>query len=247
MTVPSAASSLSAVMALTWKRLIRGRMLWVAGGIAALPVAFAELRSAGRSGQPIVADLLAFEQLLLAVLPAMLIASSIGEEIEDRTATYLWSRPVPRWVVLLGKLATLTPVVVVLTIASWVAAIQLGTGSPPSAASCLGMGLGAVALSMVSSGIATLAPRHGMALTVCYMLFFDLALGALPLSLRNLSITFQQRALIEALERTSESAAQLTLRLGPAPPTALAAAIALAVLGGIWLAVALWRFGRREA
>jgi ABC-type transport system involved in multi-copper enzyme maturation permease subunit len=241
--VPSAGASLLAVMALTWKRLLRGRTLWVAAGIALLPVAFAAtLQSLGRSSGRMANDLVAFEQLLLALLPAMLIASSIGEEIEDRTTTYLWSRPVARWVVLIGKLATLVPVVVVLAVLNWAGALEMGLGKAPTLQSCVAMGTGAIALSMVAAGIATLAPRHGMALTVCYLLFFDLAIGVLPVSLRNLSITFHQRSMIDAFDRPATG-----FHFGPPPPTVLAAAIGLAVLGGVWLIVALWRFGRREA
>src|SRR5688572_20755275 len=124
------------IAAITLRRLVRGRALWVGGLVAGLPIAFAALlhQSNARATGTIV-DVTAFETLVLAVLPALFVASSIGEEIEDRTTTYLWSRPIPRWAVLVGKLCALVPVIIVLVLPSWVLALQVGAQVWPSAAS----------------------------------------------------------------------------------------------------------------
>ncbi|MCI0432810.1 MAG: ABC transporter permease subunit, partial [Gemmatimonadetes bacterium] len=120
-----------AIAGLTWKRLLRGRSLWIAGLIALLPVAFgAVLRTQGPRGD-VTDDLLAFELLVLSVLPPMFISSSIGEEIEDRTMTYLWSRPIPRWTVIIGKLLALAPIAMVLVVVSWHLGCALGLESVP--------------------------------------------------------------------------------------------------------------------
>ena len=41
--------------------------------------------------------------LLLTVIPPILVASSIADEIDDKTSAYLWSRALPRWSIVLGK------------------------------------------------------------------------------------------------------------------------------------------------
>ena len=108
-SVPSGLATTRTMASLTLRRLTRGRALGVSLVIAALPVAYAAaMRAVGQTG--IGQELFAFEVLVLAVLAPMLVGSSIGEEIEDRTTTYLWSRPVPRWAILAGKLAALAPV-----------------------------------------------------------------------------------------------------------------------------------------
>ena len=43
-------------------------------------------------------------------------------------------------------------------------------------------------IGVIAAGIATLAPRHGMALAICYALFFDAPLGVLPATLKELSV-----------------------------------------------------------
>ncbi|MEJ7603946.1 MAG: ABC transporter permease [Kofleriaceae bacterium] len=222
------------IASVTLRRLIRGRALWVGGIVAALPIAFAALLHEHHAKvASTIFDVTNFETLILAVLPALFVASSIGEEIEDRTTTYLWSRPIPRSAVLLGKLAALVPVIVLLVLTSWFLAIEVGARVMPSAASFGGMAVGALALSMVAAAIATLVPKHGMALTICYMLFIDLPVGALPASLRELSVTHHVRVISDLLGRTEESAAMATL--------------GCFLIGAFWLAIGLLRIRRLEA
>ena len=113
---------------------------------------------------------------VLAVVPAMFVAASIGEEIEDKTITYLWSRPLPRWHVIAGKLVALAPI----AIGSRSLAGSSRCRSAPDAlapSTLVGIAAAALAISILASGISTLAPKHGMALTIIYMLLFDVPIG----------------------------------------------------------------------
>lgn len=192
-TVPSALGSTLTMAGLTLKRLLRGRAVYVALVIAFLPVAYAAAMGGARgiAGE----EIFVFEVLVASVLAPMFVASSIGEEIEDRTTTYLWSRPIPRWSIIAGKLLTLVPIATAVVLASWAIASQIAWHTWPALRPCAALAAGVAVLSILSSGIAALAPRHGMALTICYILFFDSPLGVLPATLRELSVTHQVRAL----------------------------------------------------
>jgi ABC-2 type transport system permease protein len=218
------------IAALTVKRLLRGRAVWIGLGIAALPLIFAVV-ARSRGGH--VPDLVILLELLFAVLPPLFVASSIGDEIEDRTTTYLWSRPVPRWTILAGKLVALVPIVIALQVATAAAALAIADASAVTVRACVAMAAGAAAASLISAGIATLVPKHGMALAICYVLLFDLPVGFLPASLRQASITHNVRTV-----------AGLDSMIADAAPTA---AIAIAVVAGVWLALALYRIRRLEA
>jgi ABC-type transport system involved in multi-copper enzyme maturation permease subunit len=215
---------------LTLTRLFRGRAVWISVIIAALPIGFAAALR-GRADVQVSGPVSAFEMLLIAIVPAMFVASSIGDDIEDRTTTYLWSRPVPRWSVLAGKLLALAPLSALLVAGSWVISVFIGEGAPPSAMSTISFAAGAIIACFACAGIATLVPKHGMPLTIAYMLFFDIPVGAMPISLAKLSITHQLRAL-GGFHETD---------------TALSGVIGLAALGAVWLALALWRVRRLEA
>lgn len=218
----------SVVAALTWKRLVRGHSLWIAAGIALVPVAFATLLRSFELGTHRVIDyLLAVELLVLVVVPALFVTQSIGEEIEDRTVTYLWSRAVPRSAVVLGKLATLAPIAAAFSFASWQVSLTIALGEPPSVQSSLALAAGAVAVSSIAMGISVLAPRHGMALAIGYMVA-DAWFGWIPASIKNISVTHNAQAL-------SGSGATAT------------AALWICGVAAAWLAVALFQIRRIEA
>lgn len=225
--VPPTSVLIRTLAGVTLKRLTRGKALWIAAVLAALPVVFASvLQARGRPASP--SELLAPSLLLFAVLPALLVGASVGEELEDRTTTYLWSRPIVRWAVLAGKLIALTPIVVVLSVGGWVVASVLAGGAP-SVSGGLGLAAGAIASSLVVAGIAVVVPRHGMALTIAYMLV-DLFVGELPVSVQQLAVTYHTRVLAGL----------------QGPPAIAAPLIGLVVIAGVWTAIGFRRIRRIE-
>ncbi len=216
-----------AITRITFVRLRRGRALWIGVGIAALPVLFALVMAKSRELGQGAAATFSLVQLVLCVLPAMFVASTIGDDIEDRTITYLWSRAVPRESILFGKLLALAPVVVGLVLAAWAASTLIIARAAPDPRALLGLGLGALAACALAAGIGALVPKHGMALTICYLLFIDTLLGAMPVSLANIAITHHARTVAET--------------------GSLAAALGLIGISALWLAIGTWRIRRLEA
>jgi len=226
--VSSPLATIWTLAVVTFKRLRRGKAMWIGVGLAALPIAYAIARRA-RGAAVAPDELFAAAMVLLALLPAMFVASSVGEDIEDRTSTYLWSRAIPRWAVLAGKLCALAPVVIVLLAGSWYATIQLGAPASPSLSSVLAMVAGCIAASLIAAGIATVVPKHGMVLSIGYLLV-DNFIGAMPFSLAELSITHQ--------------ATLLAMLDGPHPiATPL---FVMALVSGLWAAIGVVRIGRLE-
>jgi ABC-2 type transport system permease protein len=231
---------IGAIARLTWKRISRGQALWVALGIAMLPVIVAGVLHQAVH-DPVdrltfTLDLYVVEMFVLAVVPALFVAASIGEEIEDKTITYLWSRPLPRWHVIAGKLVALAPVAIVLIVLGWLLAIEVASGAFPPAWTIIGIAAAALAVSLLAAGIGTLAPKHGMALTIIYMLLFDVPIGEIPASLQVLSITHQARRLAGIVPHGVQSGVD---RVTPA--------VTMAILAGVWFAIGLWKIRRTEA
>jgi ABC-2 type transport system permease protein len=173
---------------------------------------------------------------VLAVVPALFVASSIGEEIEDRTITYLWSRPLPRWHVIAGKLVALAPLAIGVIVLGWLLAVEVAANAMAPTWTIIGIAAAALAVSFVAAGISTLAPKHGMALTIIYMLLFDVPVGEIPASLQVLSITHQARRLAGI---AAHGVREMPDRITPA--------ITMAILAGIWFAIGLWKISRTEA
>lgn len=227
---PRPLSTVRIVAAITLRRLGRGKALWIGAAFAALPAIYAAVVRGFRIRVG-PSDLFDFEVLLLAVLPAMFIAASVGEDLEDRTSAYLWSRPIARWALLAGKLCALAPIVAALLVGSLCVAFEAGLHTMPSATSCLALAAGCVATSLISAGIATVVPRHAMALSIGYLLV-DQFIGALPFTASWLSITWYQTRAMAGLSGGE--------------PVFAAPAIAMVAIAGIWTAIGVLRIRRLE-
>jgi ABC-type transport system involved in multi-copper enzyme maturation permease subunit len=227
MSVPTTGAALSALARLTFARLLRGKLIWVSLAIACLPLAFA----GGAAHDPSNALKITFgiEMFVISILPPLFAAPAIGEELEDRTATYLWSRPLARWTILAGKLLALAPFAMAILVGSWVGAIFIATHRPPPPETIVAIAAGTLAISIVSAGIATIAPKRGMAFAIIYILIIDLPLGSIPASIQWLSVTHATSTLA-GFENSSP----------------LSGGIALVVLSGLWLVMAFRRISNIE-
>ncbi len=230
MSVPTTAQALSTLARLTLTRVTRGKLLWISLAIAFLPVMFAGAMGQAKQALNITNATMGIEVFVLAILPPLYGAPAIAEEIEERTATYLWSRPIARWVIIAGKLLALAPFAGIVVLGSWVIAIVVSLHHLPSTLSMVGLGFGAAGITVVACGIATLFPKRGMALAIIYVLIIDLPLGEVPASVRWLSVTHATTTLADLQTDTSP----------------VYGAIALVVISAIWLAVAFRRVGRLE-
>lgn len=226
--VPSTGAVLSTLVGLTWKRLFRGRAVWICAGIAGLPCLLAfPLRGDGEAA----VALAMVELVVMALLSSVFVASSIGEEIEERTITYLWSRPLARWTIIVGKVLALAPIALGLTLAGYFLANQIALGHPPEPRQLIAFGAGALATSMIAAGIGTLVPRQGMALSIIYLVILDIAIGAMPASIQEIAVSYQVLS-FSGLDRAVE---------GPHP------AIALAIIGAVWMTIGILRVRRLES
>ncbi len=232
---PSTFTAVWAITALTWRRAVRGRTLWVTALLAVLPLFYAALTYRYAIGfqtmnaTGFARGVFGIVMLTLAISPAMNVASSLGEELEERTSAYLWSRPLARWTIAAGKLLALAPVVACGAVGGLIAAHAASDGNVPKPLALAGVAAAAVAFCVVAAAIATIAPKNGMTLAICYALFIDLAMGALPMSLRNISISYH-----------ANSIAGLT------PDSAASGAVGITVVTTIWMVIGLWRIRRIE-
>lgn len=223
---------------LTLRRMLRSRALWVTVVLCLLPVLFAyavvDPEWRGRSGWR---ETFTIAMGLLAIIPPLHLAPAVAEEVEDRTFTYLWSRPLPRWSLIAGKLAAIAPVLALLLCAGALLGFDAAYGaSAPGAGETiargvLGLSLGVLGAGCVSIGIGSLLPRQALATSIIYLLILDIPIGALPFSLKNLSITYHVRQ-IAGIETIPDPI-----------PTAI---LWLLGIAAAWLALGFWRISRAE-
>jgi ABC-type transport system involved in multi-copper enzyme maturation permease subunit len=226
----SGVAATTAIAGLTWRRALRTRTTLGAIVAACLPIGFAAiLHSIHREDRGAVWGVATLAAIVIA---SLVVAGPIGEEFEERTMTYLWSRPLPRWSVVTGKLVALVPLAALLFAGGMATAFALLPGDARSSVgdAFAAGALGALAMSMVAAAFATLVPRHALALTIAYLFFVDLPLGAIPAKLQVVSIAYHQSEL-----------SRLDTEQGVA-----ASVIGLVAIAAVFLGVALWRVRRIE-
>jgi ABC-type transport system involved in multi-copper enzyme maturation permease subunit len=204
--------------------------------------------------------------LLQVVLPILALVGGtavVAEEVEDRTITYLFSRPIPRAAVLLGRwLATLVVLSVVLSIGSgfllWAAQQPAVPRFAPSdgaldVSRTLEDGialpllqavlLGALVYSALFSIAGTLF-KHPMIIGLAYAFVIEGFLADLPGKNQALTIQYYLRSWIAAYG--SEAWSRVEGFAGASFDTPRDAIATLLVIWAAALALGCWHVSRRE-
>lgn len=223
------------------RRLVRGRALWITGLLALVPALLALL--SGDKSSPDVSS--RWEgptelglRFIAQLAPALHLANALGEELELRTYTYLWSRPIHREALLLGKLLGALPILLAATLLSiglaWPIALgdMAGTELPLLGQTLLAAAATCVAASCFAIGIGALVPKHPFVLALG-VLAAGQVMSVVP-NVANLSISHHARALAGRPD------------FGGGAETPAAAATWLAILAFVWLVVAVWRARKAE-
>ncbi len=188
----------TALARLSLKRAARGKALWVTLALSLVPTLYAiAYRLADRVSSTRWEGAVMMTSLLLTVIPPILVASSIADEIDDKTSAYLWSRALPRWSIVLGKYLGLVPIAIAAPLlAVSVSYAVLGPAAASTedfARAVLGLALGTIAAAAISAMIATVMPRFAVAGAVCWLLLIDAPVGALDLNLHVIAASFGAR------------------------------------------------------
>ena len=231
-------------------------------------VAWCMARFAQRLAASEIATLVGWLLFLQIVLPSTALVGGtavIAEEVEDRTITYLFTRPIHRVSLLLGRwLATLVVLSAVLSIGAgfvvWSAtqpALAVASNArhalAPPASRVLGEGIalpllqaalmGALVYSALFS-IAGVIFKHPMIVGVAYAFVIEGFLASLPGRNQALTIQFYLRSWIAAHGSDAWSRVEGFAGGGFDAPHNV-----VVTLGAIWLGALLfggWRLSRRE-
>ena len=194
------------IFTLTLRQLAGSRRLWLVLLLVSLPVlagllfhAAEHTATAAEFADDITATLLASGILPLVVV--LLATSAFGNEVSDRTLGYLVLKPLPRWRIVLPKLAA-TLVVGGLPVAlSGLAAVLVIEQGDAGGALATGLGLlvGAAAYAAIFVW-AGLASRHALIIGLVYVFVWEASLAAYLDGIRFLSVRRYTLALIGALD-----------------------------------------------
>lgn len=197
------------------RRARRGKLIWLSLIILALPVIAALARLiAGETGvSTYQSELEVLLRYLTPFLMALHASATVAEEVQQRTITYLFSRPIPRWTLPLGKylanlLANAIPLLVAVVLIY--AFSMLGEGRelwgqlPLLARSLAVLLLAAIYYGALAAAMGAIATSFAFAATLIYLLVVEVAAALIPGWLKVVAMSVHLRVLA-GLYRPEES------------------------------------------
>jgi ABC-type transport system involved in multi-copper enzyme maturation permease subunit len=226
--------------------------------LALLPaaVAFAVASATRRQGPSVVAAHMGWMLELQTILPLVaLIAGSavVAEEIEDRTITYLFTRPIPRAALLYGRyLSTIVFLLGTFALGTFLllAAAARATGSrggpivpeisePLYVAALIGVMVYAALFAALGAFF-----KHPMVIGLGYAFAIEGFLANLPGKNQALTIQYYLRSIIA--ERGSDAFNKITGFRTTEFESATRALVVLAIVLVLALVLGAWRINRRQ-
>jgi ABC-type transport system involved in multi-copper enzyme maturation permease subunit len=193
-------------------------------------------------------------QVVVPVLALILGSTVVSEDIEDRTITYVFTRPVPRAALLLGRwlvVAALTTALLALSGGALAAAARFG-GNPPERAQVPAEVVTSLIAMAVAGGLVYTAlfaalgtsVKHPMIVGLAYVFAIEGFLANLPGRSQALTVQFYLRSVLA--ERGGEAWLEIEqLRAATLDPAGEALAT-LAVVLVAALVLGAWTIGRRQ-
>jgi ABC-2 type transport system permease protein len=268
MATPSAHQPSVAASALRIFDLSLGQMLWsrrsvflgvLLGGPVLLAVALRVVGALVRSGVQIngarvgggaifgMMIWLLYLRFIIPVLGVFYGTSLIADEIDDKTITYLFVRPIPRRAVLLGKYLAYLACTILLVLPSvmivFFLVVPIGGGSIAAAFPSLLADLAMLAIGLASYGalFAWVGTRLKRPLVIGLVFAFGWEPGVLlfPGYLKKLTVAYYLQALVTH-EMPQDSAVSMLMQLFHEVPTLATSLISLALI----VLLTLWAAGR---
>jgi len=186
-----------------------------------------------------------FASFIIPICALAYATTSIGGDREDRTLLFLLVRPVPRWLILLGKVCATLPIVLGLVVGSFYVFCRI---AGPVGEKAYALYLPAVfymALAYVGLfHLMAVTVRHSTVVALTYSLFIEGLLGAMPGIVKRVAVNFYGRSMMFDMQ------AEVGLGLpDPAwfvPVSARDGATVLLTIAAGGLLAAMLVFSRRE-
>jgi ABC-2 type transport system permease protein len=190
---------------------------------------------------------LLYIRFIVPILGVFYGTALVADEVEDKTITYLFTRPIPRSAVLLGKYLAYLACTVLLVLPSVVLVfflvVPIGGSSVGAAFPSLVTDLGMLAVGLAAYGavFALVGTRIKRPLVVGLVFSFgwEPAVLLFPGYLKRLTVAYYLQALVTH-EMPQDSAVSLLLQVFHEVPSVFVSLVCLAAI----IAVTLWSAGR---
>jgi ABC-type transport system involved in multi-copper enzyme maturation permease subunit len=188
---------------------------------------------------------LLYVRFIVPILGVFYGTALIADEVEDRTITYLFTRPIPRGAVLIGKYLAYLVCTVLLILPSvvivYLLIVPLGGGSVAAGFPALLSDLGMLAAGLAAYGAlfawVGARVRRPLVAGLVFVLGWEPAVLIFPGYLKRLTVAYYLQALVPHA-MPQDSAISMLLQVFADMPGIVASLVALALITGgtLWLA-----------
>ena len=186
-----------------------------------------------------------FASFIIPICALAFATTSIGGDREDRTLLFLLVRPVPRWLILLGKASATLPIVLGLVVGSFYVCCRI---AGPVGEKAYALYLPAVfymALAYVGLfHLMAVTVRHSTVVALTYALFIEGLLGAMTGIVKRVAVNFYGRSMMFDLQAREGLGLPDPAWFVPVSARAGAAVLLTIAVGGLLAAMLV--FSRRE-
>lgn len=189
--------------------------------------------------------ILAFMSFIIPICALAYGTMSVGGDREDRTLLFLLVRPLPRFLILLAKLAATVPLVVGLVVVSFLVYCRMaGEVGQMALQIYLPVVLYTTLAYVALFHLFAVSFRHATIIALVYSLFMELLIGNMPGIIRRVAVNYYGKAMIYDLG--SGYGVRVPDPELFVPISAYAASLTLLwiTVGGVLLT--MWVFQRRE-
>lgn len=196
---------------------------------------------------------LLYIRFIVPVLGVFYGTALVADEVEDKTITYLFTRPIPRGAVLLGKylayLACTSLLILPSVVVVYFLIVPLGGGSIGQGFPSLLVDLGILAAGLATYGalFALVGARLKRPLVIGLVFIFGWEPGVLlfPGYLKRFTVAYYLQALVPHA-MPDDSAVSVLLQVFREVPTATASLLALGLIAAVTLWLAMRSVERKE-
>ena len=239
---------MGSVLRLSLRQLAGVRRLLIVSLLTLLPVALAlAIRFASgddNTGGGEFIDGVIDALLVAGILPLVTMAlatASFGNELEDKTLSYIMLKPLPRWKIALPKM--LAPILVAgpLVVVSGAAAAYIGLDSGFKTPLAVGVALlvGVVAYSAVFTWAGLITTR-ALSFAIVYVFLWEGVIGTFISGVRYLSVRGYTLAVMHGLDETDlESISERVIEF----PAAIGGAV---LVTAVFFLLTIWRLRKMD-
>ena len=195
-----------ALFVLSLRQMLGGKKIWILAVFLSLPILLlALILSQGGFDIPEHAEDFALTVFLYVMYPQALCifaallygASLLAAEIEEKTLTYLFTRALPRWKVLLGKYLATATALSLMTVASMSVA-HLLCGLPNGARTWMALAAAVTGACFAFTAVFCLlglyVPRRAIPVGLIYAVVVEGVLSTVPAVVNELTVSYYLRS-----------------------------------------------------